>query len=113
MIDKERVEEMSDSKEKKLMEILLDKGKPYKKKFDGYAVKVEDDIQIEWTDYDNRENTTKIPAGSYVMVGEDSSCPHVVTAEEWDDSNKFVDEESKPKKPEKNKPEIGLASLEG
>jgi hypothetical protein len=109
MIDTANVEKMENSRDKQLMLILADKGRPYKKKFDGYTVKMEEEKQITYTDYDNRENTLTIPEGSYLMVGEDSSCPHIVTKKEWDDSNCFADEESKPYQKEKSeKKKIGL-----
>ncbi len=92
MINKENIEKMDNGRDKQLMQILADKGKPYKKKFDGYAVKIEEEVQITYTDYDNRELTMTVPEGSYLMVGEDSSCPHIVTEKEWSDSNKFAEE---------------------
>lgn len=110
MISEKVVSDMSDDKDKKLMEILLEKGKPYKKKFDGYAVKVEEDIEITYTDYDQRENMMKVPAGSYIMVKEDSSCPHIVTEKEWSDSNKFVEEQEEKKESKSGK--IGLALIQ-
>lgn len=115
MIDKEVVSKMDDGREKKLMEILAEKGKPYEKKHDGYAVKVEEDITITYTDYNNTELTMKVPKGSYIMVSEDSSYPKVVTEKEFIDSNEFCDEEEKEEKHEKSKnsPKIGLEAMEG
>lgn len=110
MIDREVVGKMENSRDKQLMQILADKGKPYIKKFDGYAVKMEEEKQITYTDYDNRELTLTVPKGSYLMVGEDSSCPHIVTEKEWSDSNKFVDEEQKPSS-KKSTSKIGLESI--
>lgn len=109
MIDKETVEKMENSRDKQLMEILAEKGKPYIKKFDGYAVKMDEEKQITYTDYDNRELTLTIPEGSYLMVGEDSSCPHIVTEKEFVDSNKFVDSDEKPSK---KSTKIGLEAME-
>jgi hypothetical protein len=111
MIDKDNVEKMVNSRDKQLMLILAEKGKPYIKKFDGYAVKMEEEKQIVYTDKDNRENTFTIPEGSYIMVGEDSSCPHIVTEKEWADSNKFVEDEEKPSSDKGSKKKIGLESL--
>ena len=118
MIDKTVVEKMENSKEKQMMQILADKGRPYEKKHDGYAVKMEEDKQITYTDYNNTELTMTIPKGSYIMVAEDSSYPQVVTEKEFNDSNKFCEgheesaeeEEIKPKK--KNEPKIGLEAME-
>lgn len=113
---------MDDCKEKKLMEILAEKGKPYVKKHDGYAVKMEEDVQITYTDYNNTEMTFTVPKGSYIMAEEDSSYPKIVTQKEWDDSNKFLGEEGsaheasetkeEEKKEEKKKQKFGLELLE-
>ena len=111
MIDREVVEKMENSRDKQLMQILADKGKPYVKKFDGYAVKMEEEKQITYSDYDNRELTLTVPKGSYLMVGEDSSYPNIVTKKEFEDSNKFVDEESKASASKKDKPKIGIESV--
>ena len=117
MISNETVSKMDNCKEKYLMQLLAEKGKPYVKKHDGYAVKMEEDKQITYTDYNNTELTMTIPKGSYVMVEEDSSYPKIVTEKEWDDSNKFLGgeeaKEEKPEQPKKPEVKIGLESLEG
>lgn len=137
MINKETVEKIENSKDKQLMQILADKGKPYIKKHDGYAVKMEEDKQITFTDYNNTEMTLTVPKGSYLMVEEDSSYPKIVTEKEFNDSNKFCEggemesyeeeaqEEHEAKEsPEKEKkeeepkgkkqePKIGLELMEG
>ena len=100
---------MDDGKDKQLMQILAEKGKPYEKKFDGYAVRMEEDKQITFTDYNNTEMTMTIPKGSYIMASEDSNYPKVVTEKEFVDSNKFCDE----KKPEQTRPKLGIESMEG
>lgn len=92
MIDKEVVSKMEDGKEKQMMEILASEGKPYIKKHDGYAVEMKEEKQITYTDYNNTEMTMTIPKGSYLMVEEDSSYPKIVTAKEFNDSNKFCGE---------------------
>ena len=130
MIDKANVEKMENGRDKQLMEILADKGKPYERKHDGYAIKMEEDHQLTYTDYNNTELTMTIPKGSYIMVGEDSSRPKIVTEKEFEDANEFCDEEDereeeeneteeeekkeeaeeeKPKKSEK--PKIGMALI--
>ena len=109
MINPEVVSKMDDSKEKQLMQILAEKGKPYEKKHDGYAVRMEEDKQITFTDYNNTEMTMTIPKGSYIMVAEDSSYPQVVTEKEFVDSNKFCDE----KKSEPSRPKLGIEAMEG
>lgn len=111
MIDKNNIEKMDNGRDKQLMEILAEKGKPYIKKFDGYAVKMEEEKNIIYTDYNNQELTLTIPEGSYLMVGEDSSYPNIVTKKEFEDSNKFVDEESKASASKKDKPKIGIESV--
>jgi hypothetical protein len=108
MINAGVVSKMENSRDKQLMEILAESGKPYVKKHDGYAVKVEEDKQITYTDYDNTELTLTIPKGSYLMVAEDSCYPKIVTEKEWDDSNKFIDGE---KSTGKDEPRIGLESM--
>lgn len=134
MINKETVAKMEDGQSKKLMEILAEHGKPYEKKHDGYAVKVKEDKQITYTDYNNTELTMTIPAGSYIMVGEDSSYPKIVTEKEFNDSNKFCEgheesakeeaheeheakeskqEEKKEEVSKKNSAKIGLELMDG
>ena len=134
MIDKQVVSKMEDGKEKQMMEILADQGRPYLKKHDGYAVEMKEEKQITYTDYNNTEMTMTIPKGSYLMVEEDSSYPKIVTAKEFNDSNKFCgdhvetsEEEAneeheasespaKEKKEEEGKkkgPKIGLELMEG
>ena len=131
MISNEIVSKMEDGKDKQLMQILADKGRPYKKKFDGYAVKMEEDKQIIFTDYNNTEMTMTIPKGSYIMATEDSNYPKIVTEKEFDDSNKFCGEHQESKeekvheeheakespekeiKEEKRKPKFGLELMEG
>lgn len=110
MISPETVSKMDNSKEKYLMQLLAEKGKPYVKTHDGYAVKMEEDMQITYTDYNNTELTMTIPKGSYVMAEEDSSYPKIVTEKEWNDSNKFCGEE---KKSGKEEHKIGLESYMG
>ena len=134
MIDKQVVSKMEDGKEKQMMEILASEGKPYIKKHDGYAVEMKEEKQITYTDYNNTEMTMTIPKGSYLMVGEDSSYPKIVTAKEFNDSNKFCgdhvetseeeaneeheasESSAKEKKEEEGKrkaPKIGLELMEG
>ena len=134
MIDNQVVSKMEDGKEKQMMEILASEGRPYIKKHDGYAVEMKEEKQITYTDYNNTEMTMTIPKGSYLMVGEDSSYPKIVTAKEFNDSNKFCgdhvensEEEAneeheasespaKEKKEEEGKkkaPKIGLELMEG
>jgi len=111
MIDRENVEKMENSRDKQIMLILAEKDKPYMKNYNGYAVRMEEEKQITYTKYDNRELTLTIPEGSYLMVGEDSSCPHIVTEKEWNDSNKFVEDDTKPSYNKINNKKIGLESI--
>lgn len=124
---------MENGKDKQLMQILADKGRPYEKKFDGYAVKMEEDKQIVFTDYNNTEMTFTIPKGSYIMASEDSNYPKIVTEKEFNDSNEFCGEHQESKEEEsreeheaaespekekkeeevkKNSPRIGLESMQ-
>lgn len=106
MISTDNVSKMENCKEKLLMQLLAEKGKPYVKKHDGYAVKMEEDLPLTYTDYNNTELTLTVPKGSYVMVEEDSSYPKIVTEKEWNDSNRFLEE----KKSGKEEQKIGLES---
>jgi hypothetical protein len=101
MIDKEVVSKIEDGRNRMLMEILAEQGKPYEKKHDGYAVKIEEDKQITYVDYNNTELTLTIPKGSYLMVDEDSSYPKIVTEKEFNDSNEFCEEEDREEEEEK------------
>lgn len=109
MISPEVVEKMDNGRDKQLMQILSEKGKPYVKKHDGYAVKMDEEKQITYTDYNNTELTMTVPKGSYIMVGEDSSYPKIVTEKEFVDSNKFCEE----KKPDSDRPKMGIELMEG
>ena len=91
MINKDVVDKMNEGKEKEFMKILAERGKPYEKKHDGYAARIEKDTKIVFTDSNNTEMTMALPEGSYLMVGEDSSYPQLVTEKEFNDSNKFCE----------------------
>lgn len=101
------IEEMEDGKSKELLKILKEDGKPFVKKSDGHAVKVSEDKEITYKDYDELEKTLKVPAGSYVMLREGSTCPDIVTGEDFESKNKFIDSEPK-KKEKKDRPKTGL-----
>lgn len=109
----DRIEEMSDGKEKELLKILNSDAKPFLRKVDGYAVKCTENKTITWKDHENVENTVEVPEGSYIVTDGDSCYPKIVTAEDFEKKNKFIDGE-KPK-PEKKKKEsgheIGIESL--
>jgi hypothetical protein len=111
MIDKTVVDKMEDGKDKQLMQILADQGKPYVKTHDGYAVKMNEEKQITYTDWNNQELTLTIPKDSYLMVGEDSSCPVIATEKEFNDANKFVDDDSKQSTGKGATIKIGLDAL--
>lgn len=102
-----KVEAMEDGKDKELMKILAEGGKPFIRKSDGNAVKVSEDKEIKYKDYEDQELTLAVPAGSYVVVNEDSCCPKIVTAEDWESKNKFIEEPNKAPKKEKG-PSIGI-----
>lgn len=109
-----RIDEMKDTEEKQLLEILKEKGKPFVQKCDGYAVKMEEDKQIDYKDWENNERTLKVPAGSYVIVDSGCHCPKIVTADDFESKNKIVEDKSD--KPMENKsnndaPTIGMELL--
>ena len=112
MINEESVLKMEDGKEKELMKILKDGGKPFIKKHDGVAVKVDEDKEITYKDYNDQELTLKVPSGSYVVTEGDSCYPKIITAEEFEKSFKFL-EEKEPKKEKKEEEgiKIGITEL--
>ena len=114
MISKEMVTEMSDGKEKELMQILQENAKPFVRKADGYAVKCKESKTITWKDHEGVENTVEVPEGSYIQVDSDSHYPKIVTAEEFEKKNKFLEDSKKKDNPKKeyNKPSIGMDSME-
>lgn len=107
----EKIEEMEDGKNKELLKLLGENAKPYIKKADGYAIKMDEDKEITYKDYDELEKTLKVPANSYVIVKEGCSSPDIITADEFESKNKFV-ESSETKKEKKPSKPTGLATLE-
>ena len=106
------IDEMKDTEEKKLLEIIKEKGIPFKEKCDGYAVKMEEDKQIDYKDWEGNERTLKVPAGSYVMVDNDCRYPKIVTAEDFEAKNKFLEKKKDaPKKPKE--PGLGIEIVAG
>jgi hypothetical protein len=108
----DKISEMDDGKNKELLKILDSDPKPFVRKHDGYAVKVEEDTEINWKDGD-QETSIKIPAGDYVKVDGDSCYPEIETAESFEKRNKLLSEEPKKEKaPEKpNGPKIGIEAV--
>jgi hypothetical protein len=96
----DKIEKMDDGKDKELMKIIAEGGKPFIRKSDGDAVKVSEDKEIKYKDYDDQELTLAVPAGSYVVIDENGCAPKIVTAEDWESKNKFI-EGDKPKKEKK------------
>lgn len=106
------IDEMGDGKEKELMQILQGKAKPFVRKADGYAVKCEESKTITWKDHEGVENTIEVPEGSYIQVDADSHYPKIVTAEEFEKKNKFLDNPKKKENPKKeDKPATGMDSM--
>jgi hypothetical protein len=104
------IEEMKDTEEKQLLNILKKDAKPFMKKCDGYATKVEEDTQIEYKDWEDNERTLKIPAGSYIVVDKDCRYPKIITAEDFEAKNKFL--EGKKESPKKEEtPTIGIGLM--
>ena len=111
-MNEEVVEKMDDGKDKELMKIISDGGKPYVKKSDGHAVKVSEDKEITYKSHDDEELTLKVPSGSYVVVEGDSTYPKIVTAEDWESKNKFLSEDKpKEKKKKDDSPKIGMSGM--
>jgi hypothetical protein len=107
----EKVEKMDDGKDKELMKLVAEGGKPYVKKMDGMAVQVTEDKEITYKDYEGQENTMKVPKGSYVVTDGDSCYPKIVTAEEFEGKNKFVEGKAEKKAEKDDSPKIGIESL--
>ena len=103
----EKIEEMGDGKQKELLKILNAGVKPFIRKCDGYAVKLEEDTEITWNEGD-QETTIKIPKGDYIRVNEDSCYPEIETAESFEKKNKIISEEKKEKIEKKKMPTIGI-----
>jgi hypothetical protein len=95
------LEKMEDGKEKELMKIISEGGKPFVKKCDGYAVKCSDEKTIEYEDHGGGKLTLSVPAGSYVVVDADSNYPKIVPGEEFEKKNKLVEGDKKKDNPEK------------
>lgn len=104
------IEEMKDTEDKQLLKILQKDAKPFLKKCDGYAAKVDEDTQIEYRDWEDNERTLKVPAGSYVVVDNSCRCPRIITSEDFESKNKFVEEKEEPKKPKG--PKIGIELMD-
>lgn len=105
--------EKKEGKDDKLLKILKDGGKPYVKKCDGNAVKIGEDKEITYKDYEGQENVLKIPAGSYIVAEGNSNCPKIITAEEFEKKNKFIEGSKKKENPKKeDKPSIGMSSMD-
>lgn len=102
-------EDMKETEEKQLLK-LLENGKPYVKKHDGYAVKMDEDKQIEYKDWEDNERTLKVPAGSYIVVDSECQYPKIVTAKDFESKNKFIDSD-KPKEKKDDYPTIGIGLM--
>lgn len=109
---KDKIESMEDGKDKELMKILEDGAKPYIKKQDGLAIKVSEDKEIKYKDYEGNENTLSVPAGSYIVTEGESCYPKIVTAEDWESKNKFIGEDKPTKKVKSDRPKIGIELME-
>lgn len=112
-MNKEMVEKMEDGKDKELMKIVSEGGKPFVKKHDGHAVKCTEEKTIKYKDYEGNELTLGVPEGSYVVVDSDSNYPKIVPAEEFENKNKFLDNPKKKDNPVKEeKSKTGMSSME-
>lgn len=108
----EKIEEMSDGKDKELLKLLNANAKPFMRKHDGYATKVDEDTEITFKNHDGQETSIKIPAGDYIKVDGDSCYPEIVTSESFEKRNKMVEgEKPKEEKKEDDSPKIGIATI--
>ena len=114
MITDEVVEKMDDGKDKELMKLLQGNAKPFMRKVDGYAVKCEEDKEIVYKDYSENELTLKVPKDSYIVVSGNYHNPEIVTEEDFEKKNKFLEGSKKKDNPDKkeNKPAIGMDSMD-
>ncbi len=114
MIKESVIENMNDGKEKELMKILKESGKPFEKKIDGYAVLCKEAKKITFNDYEGVENTLEVPEGSYVVCNDDSTYPKIVTADEFKSTNKFIEgkKEKDNPEPKDEKPKTGMDSMD-
>lgn len=109
---KDKISEMEEGKDKELMQILADGGKPFMRKCDGYAKKVEEDKEITYKDYNDQELTLKVPAGSYIVTEADSCYPKIVTADDFEKKNKMLEgDKEEVVVVKKSGPSIGLDSI--
>lgn len=106
-----KIEKMDDGKDKELLSLIQEGGKPFMRKADGYAVKMSEDKEIKYKDHSDQELTLKVPEGSYVVVDVDCSYPSIVTAEDFEGKNKLIGD-SKPEPKKDDSPKIGMALME-
>ena len=85
------IDEMDEGKDKEIMKAIGSDLKPYVKKSDGFAKKIEEDIEVKYKDYDGHENVLKIPAGSIVKVM-DGCRTEIVTEDDFNKKYVFHDE---------------------
>lgn len=86
------------TKEDKLKSLMDELGaKPYVKKQDGMAVKVDEDKEIEYEDYEGNKNVLKVPKGSYVVTEGNNCYPEIRQAEDFEAKNEFIKESKKKK----------------
>ena len=107
----ENIDKMECGKDKELMLILKDKAQPFLRKNDGYACKVEEDKEITYKNHNDEELTLKVPAGSYIVSSEDGCYPKIMTADEFESKNNFVEGKKEEPKKKDNGPQIGMALM--
>ena len=59
-------------------------------------MKVEEDKEITYKEYNDQGLNLKVPSGSYVVTDLDNCYPKIVTADEFEGKNSFVKNEKKP-----------------
>ncbi len=113
MIEEKMITEMDDGKDKELMKLMQGNEKPFMRKADGYAVQCEEEKEIKYKDHSDNELTLAVPKGSFIVVDVDSHYPIIVTKEDFEKKNKFLDNPKKKDNPDKkDTPSIGLNSVE-
>jgi hypothetical protein len=113
MITEKLITEMDDGKDKELLKLLQGNEKPFMRKADGYAVKCEEDKEIKYKDHNDNELTLTVPKGSYICIDVDSHYPKIVTAEDFEKKNKFLEGPKKKENPKKeDKFAIGIEAMD-
>lgn len=106
----EKIAEMPEGKDKELLKVLHDGSyAPFVRKCDGYGVKVEEDKEISYKDFNDQENVLKVPKGSYIVVESDMNYPKILSAEEFKSKYDFIKKDEPASK--KSGPTLSITNL--